>query len=89
MANRKIDVVSADAGPDRVERFDVSRLLDIADRYAADRRQTGEFATSWLAQKKGWTYDRAIRALMAMEADGLVTRRQAGRITLWRMTGDV
>lgn len=89
MGNRKTDVERADAGEGGIERFDFARLLAIADEYAADRRQDGEFATTWFAQKKGWTYNRAMKVLLRMERDGVVTRRKSGPMTLWRMTGGV
>lgn len=85
MGNRKTDVERADAGAGGVERFDFARLLAIADQYAADKPQVGEFATSWFAQQKQWTYDRTMKTLRRLEADGYVTSRKAGRVTLWRI----
>jgi hypothetical protein len=85
MGKNKTDVVGADAGTDRVERFDIARLLAIADEYANDIARDDEFATTWFATQKGWTYERALKALREMEKRGLVTSRKTGRITRWRI----
>lgn len=85
MAKTKIDVVGPGTDAHRVERFDVARLLEIAHRYSEDRPAAGEFATSWFAAKKGWTYERALKTLRLMEADGLVVSRPVGKRTLWRV----
>ena len=83
MAKNKNDVDGADADEDRVARFNLERLLEIADEYAKDKQREGEFSTTWFAQQKGWTYDRAIKVLRRMEADGMVTSRKAGPTTWW------
>lgn len=85
MAARKTDVDGADAEAGGVRRFDLAQLFAIADQYAADKPQTGEFATSWFAEQKQWSHDRAMKTLRRMEADGYVTSRKAGRVTLWRI----
>ncbi len=85
MGKGKNHVVGADAGADRVERFDINRLLAIADEYANDIARDDEFATTWFAVQKGWTYERAMKALKEMEKRGLVTSRKTGRITRWRI----
>jgi hypothetical protein len=85
MGKGKTHVERADAGADRVERFDINRLLAIADEYGADIPRDDEFATTWFAEQKGWTYERAMKALKEMEKRGLVTSRKTGRITRWRI----
>lgn len=86
MGKDKADVERARGSAHRVERFDVARLLAIADEYANDRPRENEFATTWFAKAKGWTYERAMKTLRRMESDGVVTSRRAGHITLWRMS---
>lgn len=85
MAKAKTDVGRPGTDAHRVERFDVARLLEIADRYTPDRPVAGEFATTWFAQQKGWTYERAMRALKKMEAEGVIVSRTIGNRTLWRV----
>ena len=85
MGKTKIDVVGPGTDASRVERFDLARLLEIAHRYSDDRPAAGEFATSWFAHKKGWTYERALKTLRLMEADGLVASRPVGKRTVWRV----
>ena len=85
MGKEKTDVVGPGTDARRVERFDVSRLLEIADRYTADRPVAGEFATSWFASQKGWTYERAMKTLKRMESEGVVASRLSGKRMLWRV----
>jgi len=85
MGNRKTHVERTGSEQDRVERFDVARLLELVDGYSIKAKEADEFTMTWLAKQKGWTKDRAQKALEQMAADGLVTSRKYFSRTLWRM----
>lgn len=85
MGNRTTHVDSANAAEDDVGGFNIAKLLSIADSYTEEARRDDEFATTFFAKSKGWTYEKAMTILLRMEADGYVTRRKVGRLTLWRV----